>query len=194
MGTRGAIGFNFDQKEIIFYNHFDSYPEELGVRMVNYVRSVNDWDEIREQVIAFEGVTHDDTPTEAQKERARELGTIDLRVSEQSENDFYCLTRNAQGDLGLQLKLGFGTLDNSFPLDSLFCEYAYIINLDNMKLEFYEGFNKDRNAAGRYAKGDGKEFEQSGYAGVRLVGEVPLDNIPDDWQERFYPEETEDEE
>lgn len=193
MGTRGAIGFKLDQKEVIFYNHFDSYPDGLGQDMVDYVRSVTDWNEVREQVLAFEEAEHGTTPTKAQKDRARELGTIDLRVSGQSENDFYCLTRGAQGDLALQLALGFGELNNNFPRDALFCEYAYIINLDTMELEFYEGFNKDRNAEGRYARGDDEEFERHGYAGVRLVGEAPLSDIPEDWQEKFFPEEEDEE-
>lgn len=191
MGTRGAVGFKLDQKEVIFYNHFDSYPDGLGQDVVDYVKSVTDWNEIRDQVLAFEAVEDGVLPTREQKKRAAELGTIDLRVSKQSDDDFYCLTRLAQGDLSLQLELGFGKLNNEFPLDSLFCEYAYIINLDTMELEFYEGFNKNREAEGRYARGDDEEFERSGYAGVVLVGEAPLNDIPDDWETRFYPSSDE---
>lgn len=196
MGTRGAIGFRFDQKDVLFYNHWDSYPNSLGVDVVNYVRTVTDWNILRDQVAAFQPVNDEDKPTPEQKAWARELGTINLGVSEQSEDDWYCLTREAQGDVGLQLKLGFGDLANDFVFDSLVCEYAYIINLDTMELEFYKGFNGDRKAEGRYAKGEeptGENEISDSYAGVRLVGESPLDNIPDDWQERFYPPEPDDE-
>lgn len=193
MGTRGAIGFKLDQKEVIFYNHWDSYPDGLGQDMVDYVRSVSDWNAIRDQVTAFEAVDRDQKPTAEQKAWAHKLGTVNLSVSERSENDWYCLTHAAQGDIALQLELGFGELGNDFPRDSLFCEYAYIINLDTMELEFYEGFNENREAEGRYARGDDEDFARHGYAGVRLVGEAPLDDIPEDWQERFYPEEDEEE-
>lgn len=193
MGTRGAIGFKLDQKEVIFYNHWDSYPDALGQDMVDYVRSVSDWNAIREQVTAFEAVDRDQKPTAEQKAWAHKLGTVNLSVSERSENDWYCLTHAAQGDIALQLELGFGELGNDFPRDSLFCEYAYIINLDTMELEFYEGFNENREAEGRYARGDDEDFARHGYAGVRLVGEAPLSDIPEDWQERFYPEEDEEE-
>lgn len=193
MGTRGAIGFKLDQKEIIFYNHFDSYPDELGQDMVDYVKSVTDWGPVREQVLAFEAVDRDVEPTQDQIDKAYELGTVDLRVSNQSEKDFYCLTRRAQGDIALQLALGFGELKNDFLKDSLFCEYAYIINLDTMELEFYEGFNKDENADGRYARFKDEQYDTE-YRGVRLVGEAPLDNIPDDWQESFYSSEDEEDE
>lgn len=196
MGTRGAIGFKLDQKEVIFYNHFDSYPDYLGNKMVEYVRSVSDWNEIREQVLDFQPVNREDIPTQEQIDKAYALGTVNLNVSGQTENDFYCLTRNAQGDLALQLVLGFGDTDPEFLLDSLFCEYAYIINLDTMEIEFYEGFNQDFDAEGRYAAKATREPAYPGasvYAGVKLVGEAPLDNIPDDWMERFYPSEKEEE-
>lgn len=61
-----------------------------------------------------------------------------------------------------------------FLYDSLFCEYAYIINLDSQMLEFYEGFNQDPNANGRYAK---FKVNDSSYYGVKLVQEIPLNKI-----------------
>lgn len=68
---------------------------------------------------------------------------------------------------------------NNFIFDSLFCEYAYIINLDENILEFYRGFNKDSNADGRYAY----KIGENGYCGVRLVMEIPLQEIFDNkWQ------------
>lgn len=194
MGTRGAVGFKLDQKEVIFYNHYDSYPEVLGQETVDYVHSVDNWDEIRDMVNGFVQVNEGDKPTAEQKAWAYKLGTVNLSVSDRSDNDWYCLAREAQGNIALQLELGFGTLANDFVRDSLFCEFAYIINLDTMELEFYEGFNKDRNAEGRYAKGDpitGRDIQDS-YGGVRLVGEAPLNDIPEDWMERFYSFEDED--
>lgn len=64
---------------------------------------------------------------------------------------------------------------SSFLYDSLFCEYAYIINLDDNTLELYEGFNKDADAPGRYAK----YFEKNdgGYYGVKLVRTISLKTL-----------------
>ena len=64
-----------------------------------------------------------------------------------------------------------------FLYDSLFCEYAYIINLDSGYLEFYKGFNTDLKAEGRYAKF--KSEDDSTYFGVKLVQEIPLEHIND---------------
>ena len=62
---------------------------------------------------------------------------------------------------------------SSFMYDSLFCEYAYIINLDEGVLEYYRGFNKDKNASGRYAF---KSLEEP-YYGVALKNSIPLTEV-----------------
>ena len=65
---------------------------------------------------------------------------------------------------------------SGFLENSLFCEYAYIINLDDNVLEFYVGFNEDPNANGRYAslnKKDGLD-EFANYYGVVLKKTFPL--------------------
>lgn len=64
---------------------------------------------------------------------------------------------------------------HDFLYDSLFCEYAYIVNLDTNMLEFYIGFNKDQNALGRYS--NFKADEDSKYYGVKLNQEIPLDDL-----------------
>ncbi len=62
-----------------------------------------------------------------------------------------------------------------FLNDSLFCEYAYIINLDDNCLEFYEGFNRNPNEKGRYASL--KKNDNLDYYGVKLKMEIPLNEI-----------------
>ena len=65
---------------------------------------------------------------------------------------------------------------HEFLYNSLFCEYAYIINLDTQKLEFYIGKNKDPNAAGRYANYYVYDDDHR-YCGVKLVQTFPLKDI-----------------
>ena len=65
---------------------------------------------------------------------------------------------------------------SSFLYNSLFCEYAYIINLDTKKLEFYKGYNKNTNARGRYANKYAFEDDKR-YCGVALVNQIPLSKI-----------------
>lgn len=71
---------------------------------------------------------------------------------------------------------------HDFLGDSLFCEYAYIINLDTNMLEYYKGFNKDPKAPGRYSNFKNSE---SGYYGISLKKEIPLQDIFDGKYETY---------
>jgi len=68
-----------------------------------------------------------------------------------------------------------------FMADSVFCEYAYILNLDTEELEIYRGRNTNPHAAGRYAaKGRWSPpapMTGISYYGVRLVKTIPFSLI-----------------
>ena len=40
MGTRGVIGFRIDDKDKVMYNHMDSYPEYLGVKILEDIDEI----------------------------------------------------------------------------------------------------------------------------------------------------------
>lgn len=75
--------------------------------------------------------------------------------------------------------IGYNNKD--FLIDSLFCEFAYIINLDDEVLEIYTGFNKNPNEKGRYANKtmdlDNKKYSGGKYYGVKLVQTIPLKDV-----------------
>jgi len=67
--------------------------------------------------------------------------------------------------------------DNDFVLRSLYCEYAYVMNLDTQMLEFYRGFSTSIGN-GRYAdKGEYKASLGEHYYGVSLVQEFSFKEI-----------------
>jgi len=173
MGTRGAFGFRFEVKDKVTYNHWDSYPSGLGNNIAKFLKEFTSVDELKKIAEGIKLIQKDDKPTTKQKAECKELGLFDPEVSNQSDDDWYCLLRNSQGDLSIYAK-GFKYMIDShkFLEDSLFCEWAYIINLDTAQLEIYQGFNKDQNARGRYAslrrKIDGEYF------GVALERTIPL--------------------
>jgi len=184
MGTRGAIGFRLGGRDKITYNHFDSYPNALGEEMVGFARKVArnipKWKALVEQ---WRPVTDDEKPTPQIIKKLEKLGTVSLGVGNQSLMDWYCLLRNAQGNPEMALKAGVFKDAAAFLHDSLFCEYAYIINFDDETIEFYKGFNEYPDAPGRYAKGKGNPTSE--YFGVALMGSEPLADIPKDWKRLF---------
>ena len=54
-------------------------------------------------------------------------------------------------DKAVRSDADFYMIDSSdFIKDSLFCEYAYIVNLDSGMLEFWKGFQKEPDPGNRY--------------------------------------------
>lgn len=176
MGTRGAVGFRSENQDRVQYNHFDSYPSGLGHDVLTFISKTN-MEELKNIANNIELINEDDVPTENQINACQKW--TDLTVGEGTVESWYCLLRNAQGNLnaykdGLKYMLDA----QSFLLDSLFCEYAYIINVDTKKLEFYCGFNEvSRNRMGRYAKLQLEKGRPYNYYGVVLVKEFELEEI-----------------
>ena len=71
---------------------------------------------------------------------------------------------------------------SSFAGDSLFCEYAYVIDLDKNVLEMYRGFNKNKDAdTGRFKDCGFEPYKAAGgelYYAVELAKTYPLDALP----------------
>lgn len=154
MGTRGAITFVAGGVEKTVYNHFDSYPTGLGVTVLDWLRSPS-WDlaTVRAQVEALRLVDDSDEPTPEEREQFAHLA--DPGVS--TGRDWYSLLRETQGEPAAILEAGVAGDATGFPLDSLFCEWAYVIDLDQETFEVYEGFQRSGPVAGRWAdrKSDG---------------------------------------
>ena len=173
MGTRGLYGFRKNEQDKTSYNHFDSYPEGLGADVLKFIRnhSIEEMNEFYDRIIM---VDQRITPTYKQKENCIKNGFVNLSVSNQSENDWYCLLRNLQGELEKLYECEFPYMidDSDFIKDSLFCEYAYIINLDTNVLEFYKGFQHVPQDGNRY----GIE-KTDGYYPCKLEAEIPIEQI-----------------
>lgn len=177
MGTRGAWGFRINGIDKVTYNHHDSYPSGLGKDVLAFVKETST-DELKTIAEKIRLVKESGKPTEADIKKYKALAN--LGVSEQSYDDWCCLLRNSQGEPELYRDDDLDIMIDShkFLLDSLFCEYAYIINIDDQTFEFYTGYNKTKGT-GRYdSKQPPKEPHQNDdYWGVRLVKSMLLEKV-----------------
>ena len=92
---------------------------------------------------------------------------------------WYSLLRDTQGRLEAyrDTDLPFMIDNKDFMQDSLFCEWAYIYNLDKGILEVYKGFQQEPQD-NRY-KIEEDEARTSEYYNVALITEIEYEDIPD---------------
>lgn len=179
MSTRGAWGFRIDGIDKVTYSHSDSYPEWLGLKMAEFLKTVT-VEQLLKIAQNLKMVCEQVEPTQEEIDfvykKYPELPIT--HVGKGTPGDWYCLLRNTQQDFETYKK-GFPFMIDSedFLAESLFCEYAYIINLDDNVLEFYVGFNKNPKANGRYASlcgDDDSGCDGNPFYGVALLGTFSL--------------------
>lgn len=193
MSTRGLWGLRKNNTDKLEYYHFDSYPEDgLGFYLLDCLKRIDKEDlstlfdsiELVKQFKEEEGFVE---PTQEQIDFYKSIEAFEPSVSSRSELDWYCLLRRLQGQLGYRTHLALRLnspeytagikkqhmIDScEFIKDSLFCEYAYIINLDTNKLECYKGFQVIMDTSNRYGF-----WKLNGYYPCKMVGEMDLDEI-----------------
>ena len=80
-----------------------------------------------------------------------------------------------------------------FAKDSLFCEFAYVIDLNRNVLELYQGFNQEPlDPIERFYSA---EPDKDGYYPVKLIREISLFDLPESFDEldkELYSSEDED--
>ena len=143
MGTRGLYGYIIDGVKKLTYNHWDSYPGALGMKVLTYLEhySLEDIKKAAERIVL---VGAGDTPSKKHIELYNDYK--DTTVSSGSVDEWYVLLRETHGNLAVYHEGVVHMIDNkSFFDDNLFCEWTYIINLDTKRLEVYEGKNQLMN-------------------------------------------------
>lgn len=118
MSTRSITGFIHNNQIFGSYNHLDGYPTGVGIRLQKEVKDLS-WDQIRNGFKILKWV---------------------------DPEEHYHRLRGDQGSLARRLARGEATDDRDFVKDSLFCEYAYLFNLDEATVEILEGFNKSEES------------------------------------------------
>lgn len=196
MGTRGMAGFVIGGAVKATYNHYDSYPSHLGKLIGSMTRKAADDPSylamLREKAASLRLVDEEVKPTPEEIERLKVYA--DRRVAGGNLDDWYVLLRDAQpssegdGKVGLEMLLDAGVMIEgaSFANDSLFCEYAYLINLDTEVLEVYRGFQNEPHEHGRFAKTQAEveaakpAHRSDAYYPIALIRAIPFAETPTD--------------
>lgn len=227
MGTRGFVGVAIDDNVKISYNHWDSYPGGIGVTVLAGLRKTLQDDglaSLTQKARDLKMVDEDAQPTAEEIAGFKSVsdpnvgGSID-QPTDGAVHNYYQLLRGLQGDLFGMLDAGLATDAHDFYLDSLFCEWGYLVDLDAGTLQVYQGFQSERHDQGRWAgqptdeqiqtkvdglkeqldKGEINEgqfayWSKTEYHSVKLVGEWPLDALPEEdaFLAKVEPQDDED--
>ena len=168
MGTRHLIAvFYKGEYRIAQYGQWDGYPSGQGVDVLKFLRKEMKLPLFHERLLALREIT------EAEIDKVNALG-------DGWQTEYPHLSRDAGSDILLMVQKG--VRDNAVKLyidfagDSLYCEYAYVIDFDKGTFEIFKGFNTDPvDPSERFA--DAKRDNEKYYP-VRFWKSYPLDALP----------------
>lgn len=173
MSTRGVYGFRINKKDKLTFINFDAHPNVVGLDVANFVAK---------------------TPKRLLKKLAQQTSLVSFESLQEKSLAVQKATQNWLADTDgtlnepladvvlASLKRGRRYLENSnsFIHKSLYCEWAYVINIDTQEFEIYRGFQMEL--------GDGRynsvfppcAYKQTGFhdhTGCKLVYAIPLDAL-----------------
>ena len=187
MSTRGVIGFRLNGVDKLTYNHSDSYPSYMLVKLLKEIKDNGalffDIERLKKIVNGIKLVSEGKNATVVQMKKLdkwckdKQVVLNDFGVGDNGSKEWYCLLRKAQGSFvsyfnGLPYMLD--SID--YTHDSLGCEWGYVLNLDDMTLEIYEGCNKVKGNRGRY---DVVCSDKYGYCGIAFICAIDLKYVYD---------------
>lgn len=193
MGTRHLVCVYANKRfKAAQYGQFDGYPEGTGLSVLNFVRGL--------------------TP-ESMKEFKKKLRNVRLHSDKEFEDKELYDKEGYKQPTAANLFEHIMTSEDqvhlinsaSFAGDSLFCEWAYVLNLDTKTLDVYEGFvENEAESAEIFMKykrppkqksAKNPNYTPTDYYPVKLVASYGLENLPDDedFTERFKDDSEENE-
>jgi len=166
--------------KIAQYGQWDGYPSGNGFVILDFLRTQFNREKFLEGLAKCKLVTNEDM-----KDLYEELGikSKDGFILIEDVDKFKKAHPSLDRDMGakilefiqMQKTEWFHYPQQDFGLDSLFCEWAYVIDLDNDILEVYEGFNKEPVTEGNRWSG---APDDRGYYPVKLVKTYSLSDLP----------------
>jgi len=177
MGTRNlTIVSKNGEYKVAQYGQWDGYPSGLGVEILRFIKGIN-LDIFKQKIeeVSFYTSEELDEINKLIEKNEKELPGYDFRVQyEHLSRD--CSQRVLQLILFENLRKVQNSID--FAADSLFCEWAYVIDLDTDTLEVYKGFNTTHLEEGDRFFFLDKKIDK--YHPVKLIKSYDISNLPNE--------------
>jgi hypothetical protein len=191
MGTRNSVHVIVGKEtKIAKYCQWDGYASVRGVETLEVLRNFlkptktktfsGRLKEMREKVNGVVGISNEEVHNLWKECGADDDGYVTMEISNKFKEKYAHLSRDMGGGEVLKLvvegKIKETNLDTTFVAESLWCEWAYVVDLDKKTFEVYKGFNETplkKNE--RFYDLDKKDSE---FHPVKLVKKYKLNELP----------------
>lgn len=185
MGTRNLTVVYMDgQYRVAQYGQWDGYPEGAGITCLQFLRDKMDEQLFRKRLSELRFMSNDEINDLMRRYHRDKDGFMTVEDSDRLRNERPALHRDTGVDILEMIQAGLvrdHVLYNSleFAADSLWCEWAWVIDMDKRTFEGYAGYNHEPlTEADRFWFL--RDHEYGDCHGVKLVYEVSLKQLPTD--------------
>lgn len=174
-----------EETKIAQYGQWDGYPEGQGVTILTFLRSKARVKKLTDKLKDVRFATAEDE--KKVQEFMNKIGCPNGWMTSEKATLYHKKYPYASRDIGGEiLEMVANSKDKeivlndstSFAGDSLFCEWAYVIDLDKRKLEVYTGFNTQPLAEDERFANIAKSKDSSEYSPIRCIHKFDLDALP----------------
>ena len=202
MGTRNLIGVILNNEvKLAQYGQWDGYFTGQGSGVVDFIlghlNTPKGLDRFKRRLQKCSWYTPEEIKEIWTKYGAKG-GLIEYHLANQLGEDYPALDRDTGSEILNLVYTGKITkLQNEWEFggESLFCEYAYVLDLDNQILEIYVGFNKKPlGPTERFKDIPFKKREGDIYYQVRLYKKVLFKDLTKDYMKQISQELSDEDE
>lgn len=200
MGTRNLTAVVKDATyKIAQYGQWDGYPSGQGVTALNFVKSKKNREALLKALPRVKWLDEEKHSAKCRELGFNEDGWLTSEQAKIHNKHFPFLTRDHGAKILSLIAESTGEVEIQnqieFAADSLFCEWAYIIDFDSETFEVYKGFNKAPLPEGeRFASlpvADKERREKNGgdvYYPIRLLKRYTFKELARLTQKKFVAE------
>jgi len=195
MGTRNlTCVVEGGEYKVAQYGQWDGYPAGQGRTIYRFLRDEGAIERLREGLKRVTLIDEDNPEHKAFIERYNaNCPAFDKEEDLRTPEDIAWFQTFATRDLGAKILNSIADNDKDgvllpnnlgFAQDSLFCEYAYVVDLDNMNLEFFKGFNHEPvEEDARFYGPSETSVSGSVYYPVTKIFEIKFEKLPETEEE-----------
>lgn len=193
MGTRNlTVVFMDGEYRVAQYGQWDGYPEGQGLTCLRFLRDQMNEKDFRDALSHIKYIDDEKLQKIWIDYGMDAYGSIPIKDANRFRQTFPEFSRDTGAKILSMIqdnKITSNCLEDclTFAADSLFCEWAYVVDFDKRTFEVYKGFNKtpleksDRFYFLReYESDDEYSDKPYRYHGVKLAKKFSLDDLPED--------------